>query len=149
MKPYPHSYEVNVHGAGAAGRVRVTSPGLPAFEVAAPLQFDGPGDVWSPETLLIASVANCFVLTFRAVALAARFEWTSLECHVVGVLERIDGVAQFSRYTTHATLTVLPGGDREKAGRLLQRAEQGCLITNSLRGAKELEVHVVERAKLA
>ena len=145
MKPYPHSYEVSAQAAGA-GRVRVTSPGLPEFEAAAPLEFDGPGDVWSPETLLVASVANCFVLTFRAVARAASFEWTSLECHVVGVLERIDGVAQFSHYTTRATLTVPPGADRQKAGQLLERAEKGCLVSNSLRGARALEVHVAELA---
>jgi organic hydroperoxide reductase OsmC/OhrA len=31
-------------------------------------QLGGPGGQWSPETLLVAAAAECFILTFRAVA---------------------------------------------------------------------------------
>jgi uncharacterized OsmC-like protein len=30
--------------------------------------FDGPGDAWSPENLLLAAVQSCFLFTFQAVA---------------------------------------------------------------------------------
>jgi len=92
------------------------------------------GDRWSPETLLIASIADCFVLTFRAVSRAARFQWLHVECRVESVLERIDGGSQFARYTTRATLTVPSGADEATARKLLEKAENGCLIANSLRG---------------
>jgi len=106
---------------------------------AAPAEFGGPGDRWPPETLLVASVADCFVLTFRAVSRAAGFHWLRVACRVEGVLERIGGVTQFSRYTTRATLTVPPGADEATARALLEKAEHGCLIANSLRGARALE----------
>jgi organic hydroperoxide reductase OsmC/OhrA len=38
-----------------------------------------PGNAWSPETSLVAAVADCFILTFRGVAQAAKFPWESLE----------------------------------------------------------------------
>ena len=147
MTPYPHTYSVTAD-ASASGVVSVASPGLPAIKTAPPKEFDGPGDVWSPETLLVAAVADCFILTFRGVARAARFEWVSLAAHVDGALDRDAGVTQFVRYVTRATLTVQPNSDHAKARDLLERAEKLCLVANSLRGARALEVQVRETAAL-
>jgi len=142
MHPYPHRYSATAN-AESAGRVSVGSPGLASLETAPPPEFGGPGGTWSPEALLCAAVADCFILTFRAVARAARFEWQELECHVEGVLERVAGTSQFTRYTTMARLGVPPGADAERGRRLLEQAERGCLIANSLRGTRLLEVEVV------
>jgi organic hydroperoxide reductase OsmC/OhrA len=142
MHPYPHSYVASASGA-ATGSVSVSSPQLPELETAPPPQFDGPGGLWSPETLLCASLADCFILTFRAVARAARFEWLRLECRVEGVLERVEPVSQFTRYTTSAALTVPAATDTARARDLLERAEHGCLIANSLRGARFLNAHIL------
>lgn len=142
MKPYPHVYSASATGA-PAGAVTVASTGLPAISTAPPAEFDGPGDVWSPETLLVASIADCFILTFRGVSRAAAFEWHALECVVGGTLERVNGVTRFSRYTTRATLTVSPGASQDKARELLERAEKVCLVANSLQGERVLEAVVV------
>ena len=90
--------------------------------------------VWSPETLLCASLADCFILTFRAVSRVARLEWVHLECRVEGVLERVERVPQFTSFATVAKLIVPAGADLDKACELLDRAEHGCVIVNSLRG---------------
>jgi organic hydroperoxide reductase OsmC/OhrA len=145
MHPYPHIYVAAANGA-PSGAVPVTSPGAPELATAAPPQFDGPEGFWSPETLLTASVANCFILTFRALSRAARLEWLHLECTVEAVLEKVEGVTQFSRFTTVATLTVPSGADPTKAKQLLEKAEHGCLVANSLRGTRALEARVVASA---
>ena len=143
MKPYPHTYAVSADSS-ATGKVSVASPGLPVLETAPPPEFDGPGGVWSPETLLVAAIADCFILTFRGVSRAAHFDWEKLEAHVDGTLARVSGVTQFVRYTTRATLTVKPATDHAKARQLLERAEKVCLVANSLRGERLLEATVVE-----
>jgi organic hydroperoxide reductase OsmC/OhrA len=143
MHPYPHQYLASAAG-NPAGAVTVTSPQLPAIETAPPPEFDGPGGVWSPESLLCAAVADCFILTFRSVTRAARFEWLSLECRVQGTLERVEGKSQFTKFATFATLGVPAGSDITKARSLLERAEHGCLIANSLLGERTLETEVVE-----
>jgi organic hydroperoxide reductase OsmC/OhrA len=143
MKPYPHTYSVSAD-ASVTGVVSVASPGLPGLDTAPPPEFDGPGGVWSPETLLVAAIADCFILTFRGVSRAAHFEWIRLEAHVDGTLERDSGVTQFVRYTTRAILTVKPNADHAKAQELLERAEKVCLVANSLRGVRALEVQVRE-----
>ena len=142
MHPYPHTYIASAEGSNA-GFIAVESPQLPAIETAAPPEFDGPRGVWSPETLLCASAADCFILTFRAVARAARLEWTKLECRVEGVLDRVERVSRFTKFNTFARLSVPEGTDATKARQLLERAEQGCLIANSLLGDRSIETEIV------
>lgn len=142
MHPYPHVYTAAASGR-PEGTVALASPGLPEIATAPPPEFDGPGDVWSPEMLLCASIADCFVLSFRAIARASKLEWSELACRVEGILERVDGVAQFTHYRTFASLKVPSEPAGEKVRRLLERAEQICLISNSLRGERTLVVEVV------
>ncbi|MDE1924139.1 MAG: OsmC family protein [Gammaproteobacteria bacterium] len=142
MQAYPHHYVAAAHGA-VVGMVSLQAPGLPAIETAAPPEFDGPGGVWSPESMLVAAVADCFILTFRSIARAAHFEWLGVECRVDGVLDRVSGVARFTRFSTSARLTVAPGSDGGKARTLLERAEKLCLISNSLSGERHLELEIV------
>lgn len=141
MHPYPHTYTVSAVGQ-VEGWVQVTAPDLPSLQTAPPPQFDGPGGVWSPETLLCAAVADCFILTFRSVSRVARFEWLQLDCRVDAVLERVGTSSRFTRYTTFAHLRIPEGGDQNKARQLLERAEHGCLVANSLNGARDLQLQV-------
>jgi len=142
MKPYPHHYHASA-SARAIGRVMISAPALPAIETAPPPEFDGPGGLWSPEMLLCAALADCFILTFRAIARAAHFNWLALDCRVEGTLEHSGNTTQFTRFATAARLAVPPGADEAKARRLLERAEHGCLVANSLRGERTLAVELV------
>lgn len=146
MKPYPHQYHAKAHGS-ATGVVPVSSLGLPDINTAPPPEFDGPGDLWSPENLLIAAIADCFILTFRGVSRASAFAWTALECKVDGILERVSSTTQFTQFTTTGTLTVPAGADHVKAKGLLERAEKGCLVTNSLLGRRTFEFRVIEEGR--
>ena len=120
--------------------VRLSSKGLQPLASAAPTEFGGPGDQWSPETLLVAAVADCFALSFRAIAKASKFEWAALECGVEGTLDRIENSTQFTAFTVRATLTIPPGADDARARKLLEKAEHACLITNSLKAAPILDI---------
>jgi organic hydroperoxide reductase OsmC/OhrA len=141
MKPYPHTYQAKAHGS-ARGVVAVSSLRLPDINTAPPVEFDGPGDLWSPENLLVAAIADCFILTFRGVSRAAAFAWTALDCQVDGILERVSGTTHFTQFTTTATLTVPSDADHVKAKELLERAEKVCLVANSLLGRRTIEVRV-------
>ncbi|MDH3621918.1 MAG: OsmC family protein [Gammaproteobacteria bacterium] len=141
MRDLPHHYAVSASG-DATSHVILSSEGLENLDTAGPAEFGGPGDVWSPETLLVGSVANCFVLSFRAIARASRFEWVSLSCDVSGTLDKVERVTQFTRFDLRAELTIAPGTDEKKAHRLLEKAESHCLITSSLKAESHLEAEV-------
>lgn len=141
MQEYPHLYIATARG-GVDGIIDTGSPGLESIPVMAPAEFDGPGDKWSPETMLVAAVANCFILTFRAVARASHFEWDSLDCRVVGVLNRVERVTRFTEFQIKVTLRLPGGADWHKAHRIAEKSESVCLVTNSLTGDKTLEIDI-------
>jgi peroxiredoxin-like protein len=141
MHPLPHDYDVTVR-ANETGTVEITSRGLDVLISAPPREFDGPGNRWSPETLLVAAVADCLVLTFRSIANVAKLRWTSLVCDANGVLDRADGVIRFTAIRLHARLSLPAGTDVDKANKILQKAKNACLVGNSLKCAPTLETAV-------
>lgn len=138
MQGFPHVYQASARG-GTDNPVIISASGLPELVTTAPPEFDGPEGNWSPETLLVASVADCFILTFKAIARASKLEWTSIECDVEGTLDRVDGVTRFTRFDLRARLQVPAGTDRDKADKILHKSESVCLITASLATENHLE----------
>lgn len=148
MHPFPHRYEVAATAA-AEGAVTLVAAGLPALASDGPVEFEGPGDQWSPETLLTGALVDCFVLSFRAVAKASKFAWLRLDCRAEGTLDRIDRVTQFVAFTVHARLTLPPQADADRARKLLAKSEQVCLISSSLKAATHLEIELVYAATVS
>lgn len=141
MHAFPHRYRVNAAGR-VTGDVELTAERLTTLQSAAPAEFDGPGDRWSPETLLVGAVADCFILTFRAVANASKVSWISLDCDVTGTLDRVDRVTQFTHFEMTARLVVAAGVDADAARHALEKAERTCLITSSLKASIALDARV-------
>jgi organic hydroperoxide reductase OsmC/OhrA len=136
MHNLPHYYTAVAMGA-KDGVVTLAAPGLPDLATAPPAEFDGPGDLWSPETLLVGAVVDCFILTFRSVARAAQLDWHGIRCEAEGVLDRVERVTRFTKVQLNVILDLTQGSDCTRAQQALEKAKKGCLITNSLNA----EVH--------
>jgi organic hydroperoxide reductase OsmC/OhrA len=125
---------------------RADAHGKDALEVATPPEFRG-GLVgyWSPEDLLVASVASCFALTLAAVA--ERREAPLLDATVTAtghMSRRDDGRFGFTVIEVDAALETVAGGEEavRSAARL---AEGSCLIAQAL----DVPVHVAVDVKVA
>ena len=110
MHSFPHRYFVDAV-AGPEGTVNVNSPGLDEIVSSPPPEFVGPEGYWSPETLLVSSVSDCLILTFRGVAKANKYDWTSIKVETEGILDRVDRVTYFTEFRIKATLQVPEGSD--------------------------------------
>ncbi|WP_438862285.1 OsmC family protein [Neptunicella sp.] len=142
MRELPHLYRVIASGQFDR-HLQVEAEGLSPIEVAPPIEFDGPGDQWSPETLLLAAAANCFILSFKAVAEAADFHWLSIACEAKGTLDKVERQIRFTHIHHNVRLTINPGSDSAKAEALLNKAEKVCLVSNSLIAKKHLQATVI------
>ena len=131
MKPLPHDYEVDLTG-GAQGYATISAVGLPELTTAPPREYDGPGDAWSPEHLLLASVSSCFLFTFRAVAKASQADFVDVDARTWGQVTRAGGVTRFSEIVVHATVTAAPGSNVESLQRAIDRTTAHCLVSSSL-----------------
>ena len=142
MKPLPHQYAVSAT-ARQTGNIQLTEGKL-SLATNAPEDFDGPGGLWTPETLFVGAVSDCFCLTFRAIARAVKMDWLSITCEADGTLDKIDGPMQFTHVAIAARLEIPAGGDISKAEQLLHKAESACLISNSLTCTRSLETVILE-----
>lgn len=131
-------FPVSVRWRG--GRLaRADGDGKDALELATPPEFRGGlAGYWSPEDLLVAATASCFVLTLAAVA--ERQEAPLLDATVTGtghMSRRDDHRVGFTVIELTAVLETLPGG--ESAVRAAAAAaEERCLIGQAL----DVPVHV-------
>lgn len=144
MTPLPHRYAVNAVVL-TTGDVDLKSEGLPPLRTAAPIEFDGPGDRWSPETLLVGAVADCIAITFRGVARASKLAWSGFTCEAAGTLDRVDGSTRFTRVDISVGLTLLNEADEDLARRVLDKVKRNCLITNSLNADVHLHATIDAR----
>jgi organic hydroperoxide reductase OsmC/OhrA len=143
MQDYPHTYTVTSL-AESTGEVALSSPGLQNIATAPPAEFGGPGDLWSPETLFAGAVSDCYILSFRAVTSFKKFAWVSLECKTDAILDKDERLPKFTELHLQATLTLAKGSDLELAEKLLMRAKDICLVTNSMTAEKTLKINIVE-----
>ena len=150
MSMHPPSHHYSAHADGFITGVTVVSvAGAPPLQVAASPPLEGPAGLWSPETLLLAAVADSFVLTFRKVSQEAGFSWKRLQCDVEGTLSVAESARFFPRMTIRIDLTVLNEHDIARALQLLHRAERTCAVANSLRSTRTLEVRIHGHPALA
>lgn len=117
-------------------------PTAKAIEFSPPVEFGGEGGFWSPEHLLLAAVASCFVTTFKAIAAASKFQPVSLGVVVEGLVEKGEGGYQFSRVVLTPELTVDRESDRQRGMQLLEKTERACLISRSLKAAVMMPARV-------
>lgn len=133
-----YRYKVGVAWEGDR-MTTVFSPGKPELEVATPPEFKGGvPDVWSPEDLLVASVASCYAVTL--VAVAERRDLPLHDLHVSGtghMTTRDDGRLGFVaiELTVAVRTEELSIKALEKAA---LNAERGCLVAMAL----DIPVHV-------
>lgn len=106
--------------------------GLPALRTAPPGDYDGPGDAWSPEHLLLASVQACFLFTLRAMARVSKLEFMRLELDASGTVDRKDGVTRFTEIVLLPKLTVAAGTNHDRMLQILEKSEKTCLVSASL-----------------
>ncbi|WP_454802815.1 OsmC family protein [Mucilaginibacter phyllosphaerae] len=104
------------------------------IEVATPPEFPkGIAGIWSPEHLFTAAVSSCLMTTFLAIAENSKLPFESFSCNSKGKLEQVDGKFLMTEVLLEPTVTIAEEKDRERAERVLQKAEAACLISNSVK----------------
>jgi len=145
MKPLPHEYRIDLTADGVRF-CTATGDRLPNLAVAPPREYDGPGDRWSPEHLLLASVAACFVFTFRAVARAWKIDVGDVLISASGTVAKQNGVTRFSEIVVRPRVAAAPGTDRARLLQAVDKAEDNCLISASLATPVRVEPEFVDAA---
>jgi len=130
--PGTHEYEVIGQWGGGRGGTLESHTLNHVLEFSAPPEFQGRVGFWTPEHFLVGSVTSCFISTFAAIAEMSKLDVVSLRVGAKGVLEKAEGGYRFTEIFLYPELTIAHESDRERAQRLIEKAERGCLIARSL-----------------
>src|SRR4030095_1957861 len=121
----------------------LSAPVLPSLKVDAPPEFKGHEGVWTPEHLFVASVNSCFMTTFLAIAENSKLEFVSFSAVAKGKLEKLSGQGfMMTEVILRPKLLISHARDAERAGRILEKAEKHCLISNSIKAETKLESEI-------
>jgi len=138
------SYPVSMRWTGGKSAVASAPDGLPDLEVGSPPQFGGPGGRWTPEHFFVGAATLCWLTTFLASAALSNLEVAAVEASGEGSVERGDD-RRFSipRIVLRPRVTIHREEDREKAAKLIAKAEAACLVARSMKTEVVLEPEVV------
>ena len=104
------------------------------IDVATPPEFPkGIEGIWSPEHLLVAAVNSCLMTTFLAIAENMKLSFSAFTSNASGKLEIKDSQYMVSEIILYPKLIITSAEDREKADKVLHKAEAACLISNSVK----------------
>jgi organic hydroperoxide reductase OsmC/OhrA len=98
--------------------------------------------MWTPEDLLVASVASCYTVTLESIADHRGVPLSHVEIKAVGhVTRRAEGRIGFIAIELAVTMTVGAGFEHQ-AERAAHSAKQACLVGHALEIPLELELNV-------
>lgn len=137
-------YPVTIEWLGEK-RGRLGSPdGLADVDVGSPPQFGGPPGQWSPEHLFVSAALACWMTTFLAIAGYSKLEVAAVTASAEGEVAMNDERRyHVSAITLRPRVAVRREEDRDKALRLIAKAEANCLIARSMRTPVALAAEVV------
>ena len=112
--------------------MQVEPSGKPVILGSAGARYFGDDGRYNPEDLMLASLAECHLLTYLAHATQAGIRFESLAVGITGVLGRVEGKTRFVRAILTPVVTLAAGVDRPQAEALHRDAHEQCFMTNSV-----------------
>lgn len=126
-----HSYRVEAWWTSGRTGLAKSDSAPNAIHFTAPKEFGGLEGRWTPEELLLAAVAACFITTLRSIA-DDQFDFTDLQVEAIGTVRKAQSGYGFSEIVIQPTLKIACSKDRERALNLLKKAETLCLVSRAI-----------------
>lgn len=144
MDSREHHYSVDVRWTGNTGlgttnytaysrEHEIMIEGKRTIAGSADPSFRGDPGKHNPEELLVASLSQCHMLSYLALAAASRITVTSYVDNATGTMvEDRPGSARFTEVTLHPTVTIAEQSKVDKAAELHVKAHEMCFIARSV-----------------
>lgn len=110
----------------------VEPDGKPPIPGSSARRFRGDDARYNPEDLMLASLAECHILTYLTQSTIAGIRVAALEVEASGVIATFDGKTRFREATLRCRTRVESADDIERATNLHQKAHAECFMSNSV-----------------
>jgi organic hydroperoxide reductase OsmC/OhrA len=137
-----HSYRVVAWWTSGKTGLAKTDSAPNAIHFTAPPEFGGMEGRWTPESLLLCSIAGCYTTTFRAIAEYSKFEYSDLEVAVEGTIQKVESGYSFTEISIRPSLSIGDEMEQARGLRLLHKAKSLCLVTRAISVPQAFEPHI-------
>jgi organic hydroperoxide reductase OsmC/OhrA len=146
-----HTYSTHLVWQGSTGagyrhysrRHTAGAPPAAEIELSADPHFRGDAELANPEQLVVMAASSCQLLSFLAVAALAGIDVVDYADYAEGVLSSRHP-RRLERIALAPVIRVAPGTDHDRVRALIDKAHDGCFITNSLTSAVTITATVLE-----
>ncbi len=115
-----------------------------SLTVATPKIFDGEGNDWSPEHLLLGSITSCFMTTYLYFAKKLSLEIDGLECSINGRVELVEGRYEFTHIDLYPRICVKNESFVELARTVLEKTRKYCLVAHAIKREIIYHAEIIE-----
>jgi organic hydroperoxide reductase OsmC/OhrA len=95
-------------------------------------EFGGLEGRWTPEELLLATFAGCFTTALRSISRNAGLDIIDLQVEASGTVRKSECCHDFRAIVIRSNLKIARSEERERALKLLKKAERLCLVSRAL-----------------
>lgn len=110
----------------------VVAAGKPVIRASADPAFRGDPALWNPEELLVASLAQCHMLTYLALCARNGVVVTEYTDDATATMQEVGAGGRFTDVLLRPAVTVADASMVEKAGALHHQAHEDCFIASSV-----------------
>lgn len=143
MSGREHHYEITMRWTGNTGKGTagyrdyerdhdLIAAGKPVIQASADPSFRGRPERWNPEELLVASLADCHMLTYLALCSLERIVVTAYEDTATGTMAQTGNGGRFTEVTLVPVVTIADADKADRALELHHKASEDCFIANSV-----------------
>lgn len=127
-----HKFRVVAWWSSGKSGIAKSDSAPAAIHFTAPPAFGGMQSRWTPEDLLLSSLAACYTATFRALSEHSKLNYSDLAVEVEGTVSETGHGYEFSEIFLRPTLTIKGEDEHILAWRLLEKAKTVCLVSRAL-----------------
>ena len=129
-------------GRAASGSGTIAGRSSSAFELAysEPTRVGDPAGQTSPEELVAAAHAGCFAMSLAAEISKLRLEPRRLSVTATCVMDEVEGKGHRVVASNLEVRADVPDLDQEAFDEAVERADEGCPISNLIRGSASVAV---------
>ncbi len=142
MADEKHSYRTSIRW-DTQRKATLSATGLPDVVIGTPPEFPGghPG-IWSPEHMFIAAAEACLMTTFLAIAENSKLQLVSYRSEAEGTIEKTPEGLMMTEIVLRPHVVIREPAALDRARRIVEKAEQVCLISKSMKTRITLDVDV-------
>ncbi|MRH44028.1 SACOL1771 family peroxiredoxin [Aquibacillus halophilus] len=138
-----HHFHLKADWPGGRNSIGSIDAGNLKTKISIPPEMDGPGVGTNPDEMLLGAASTCYIITLAAMIERAALPLKSLALESIGMVDVTKGVFTYQKIVHRPTVELKhTASDEEltKIKRLVEKAEQSCMISRAIKGNVELEL---------